>query len=110
MQVEPKSNYNVLGRMGPLHPRPEYRPKTADEGEGLKSGGERDAQSRKRAAERPAAAAAAQAVPEGRLSLQAAKALTAAAAEAIAGLDPLAVKGPHYALGRGAALMWPRYV
>jgi hypothetical protein len=108
MQVEPKNHYNVLGRMGPLQPRPEYRPRpSTTEAESQKAGGEADKRGSSRAERRSALAS----VPgEGRLSLQAAKALTAATAEAIADLDPNGRKAPHAALERGASLMIPRYV
>jgi hypothetical protein len=108
MQVEPKNNYNVLGRLGPTQPRPEYRPRAATDGSGAKAEGgvpEREA----KAGQRLAAAAAAS--TEGRLNLAAAKALCQATAEAIESLDPRACnQGPHVLVGRGAGLMYPRYV
>lgn len=108
MQVEPKNNYNVLGRMGPTQPRPEYRPRSAPEGDSPKTGtdgGGQNSKSLERAKTGPIAASA-----ESRLSLQAAKALTAETAQAIANLNPTAAKGPHSSLGPDAGLMYPRYV
>jgi hypothetical protein len=108
MQVEPKNNYNVLGRLGPTQPRPEYRPRGTLDGTGAKAeggGAEREA----KAGQRPAAAAAA--TSDGRLNLAAAKTLCQATAEAIGSLDPRACnQGPHVLVGRGAGLMYPRYV
>ena len=113
MQVEPKNNYNVIGKMGPLQPRPEYRPKSFPDGEGQKagesknSGGEKTRRDPERLEQRKVSAAASTGE---KLSLQAAKALTEATSDAIMDLDPRARKGPHSALGPEAGLMYPRYV
>jgi hypothetical protein len=107
MQVEPKNNYNVMGKMGPLQPRPEYRPKTAQDGESPKAGQERGGQNPERLQRERISSSASQA---GKLSLQSAKALTEATCEAIADLDPSARKCPHSSLSREAGMMSPRYV
>jgi hypothetical protein len=106
MQVEPKNNYNLLGRMGPLQPRAEYRPGKPKE-ESAKTGDGAGERSPERLAPRKVLGGTS---GEGRLSLQAAKALTAATAEAIESLDPGSRKGPHSDLAGQVGLMSPRYV
>jgi hypothetical protein len=116
MQVEPKNNYNVLGRLGPVQPKPEYRPRSSPEGQTTQAGGESSARTSEkpsqgsRAQERAERTRAAAAASTDRLSLQAAKNLTEATAEAITSLDPGARKGPHSYLASDAGLMYPRYV
>jgi hypothetical protein len=113
MQVESNNNYNTLGRMGPIYPRPEYRPKSApQESPGQDPGGGRDkvdvsqGHGGKAKAQKAHQAAA---LAEGRLSVNSAKALTASTAEAISRLPPQGVRqAPHAVQGLG--LLAPRYV
>jgi hypothetical protein len=120
MQVEPKNNYNVLGRLGPVQPKPEYRPRSSPEGQTTQAGGEassrtsekpsQGSRAQERAQERAERTKAAASASTERLSLPAAKNLTEATAEAITALDPGARKGPHSHLASDAGLMYPRYV
>ena len=118
MQVDNRSNYNTLGRMGPLYPRPEYRPpqKNAAElgGDGSVKGEGADKKTQKekeavtlsaslkgKGAKKPEA--------PGKLTLQAAKGLVEETGAEIAALSPKSVNGcPHGAVD-GSALMWPFY-
>jgi hypothetical protein len=112
MQVESNNNYNTLGRMGPIYPRPEYRPKSVpQESPGQDPGRERDKVdvSQGQGGKAKAQKAQASALVEGRLNVNAAKALTARTAEAISQLPPLGVRqAPHAVQGLG--MMAPRYV
>ena len=40
MQLENRNIYNTLGRVGPLYPRPEYRPPQKEPAEGAEAGKE----------------------------------------------------------------------
>jgi hypothetical protein len=123
--VESNNNYNTLGRMGPIYPRPEYRPGSRSESpkpenstsgffrspkassEDLNSGAQNGGQKTKDAVK----AAVSLKNTEGRLNLVAAKSLTLETAEAISQLEPLECNsGPHSALEKTAGLMAPRYV
>jgi hypothetical protein len=118
MQIESGNNYNPLGRLGPLYPRPEYRPgnsskdtpeKAKDGGQDQVSlaGGKGDKSKAKAQKGQKAQASAVNA--DSRLSLQSAKALTEATAEEIKRLPPQGRnQGPHAVKGLG--LMAPRYV
>ena len=116
MQVDSGNNYNVLGRTGPIYPRPEYRPtdsskKTPEETKGGQdkvsvSGGK---EGKAQAKARKELKAQTQAAADGRLNVQSAKALTSAIAESIASLPPDGRnQGPHTVKGLG--LLPPRYV
>ncbi|MDR1657237.1 MAG: hypothetical protein LBT47_06745 [Deltaproteobacteria bacterium] len=115
MLVESNNNYNPLGRLGPLHPRPEYRPRTGTEAEKLKTdeGGQTGVgtgREKSKDASSKTVAASGQNL-DGRLNLSAAKALTESVAEAISRLEPLACNcGPHGRLNPATGLMFPRYV
>ncbi|MDR0356324.1 MAG: hypothetical protein LBJ64_11430 [Deltaproteobacteria bacterium] len=116
MQVEVGNNYNPLGRMGPIHPRPEYRPGKNPSFEPRESEGPgQDAAlaSRKRTernkAESKGSAPVQSPATEGRLNLQGAKTLTELAAQAIRELDGQGTKNsPHRVDGLG--LMAPHYI
>jgi hypothetical protein len=118
MQVDSGNNYNTLGRMGPIYPRPEYRPKgppkeNTEETKGgaqdkvKLTGGQGDKAKAKAQKERGVQAQPV--VAEGRLNLQSAKVLTQITAEAITQLPPDGRnQGPHSVKGTG--LLSPRYV
>ena len=118
MQIDSGNNYNGLGRLGPIYPRPEYRPKgpAKEAPEGSQGGaqdkvnvsGGKGQQGQAKDAQK-ALAQAQRAVPDGRLNLQSAKALTQLTAEAIAGLPPDGRgQSPHETQGLG--LLAPRYL
>ncbi|MDR1872697.1 MAG: hypothetical protein LBS60_12395 [Deltaproteobacteria bacterium] len=86
--------YNPLGLLGPLNPRPEYRPpeKKEDPSPGASSSSGQETQRQSQAT--PVEAAKLR--PEKGLNLAGAKALTASVTEAISQLKPEAVNtGPH---------------
>ncbi|MDR2301159.1 MAG: hypothetical protein LBF38_03860 [Deltaproteobacteria bacterium] len=118
MQIDSGNNYNTLGKMGPIYPRPEYRPKnsTKDNPEETQ-GGAKDkvnvsggkGEKGKAAKDQKAQAQTQPALSDGRLNLQSAKILTQATAEAIANLPPEGRnQAPHTVKGLG--LLPPRYV
>jgi hypothetical protein len=118
MQIESGNNYNTLGRLGPIYPRPEYRPKNApkDNSEETKGGGQdkvtvagEKGGNSKAKAQKDQKAQAQVSVAEGRLNLQSAKALTQITADAIATLSPDGRnQGPHRVQGLG--MLSPRYI
>jgi hypothetical protein len=105
MQVE-TNNYNILGRVGPHYPQPEYRPKNNSEsGKATPEGAEQKSHSEKASTKLLFSHST-----EGRLNLQAAKALTAETALAISQLPPNGRnQGPHN-IGKNVGLLPPRYV
>ncbi|MDR0620687.1 MAG: hypothetical protein LBJ61_02235 [Deltaproteobacteria bacterium] len=117
MQIDSGNNYNTLGRMGPIYPRPEYRPRNPakDTPEETKGGAQdkvdvSGGKAKKRQANEGQKTQKAQAaVADGRLNLQSAKALTQITAQAIAELPPEGRnQSPHAVQGLG--LLAPRYV
>jgi hypothetical protein len=121
MQVESNNNYNTLGRMGPLYPRPEYRPRpNFDPSAEQSSGGGQDkvnvsansknkAKNQSQPQTQTLKAVQSSAVPEGRLNLLNAKKLTEETALAISQLNPSGHnQSPHSVTGLG--LMAPCYV
>ncbi|MDR1051786.1 MAG: hypothetical protein LBP95_12090 [Deltaproteobacteria bacterium] len=118
MQVESNNNYNTMGRMGPVYPRPEYRPgprpgqtpeETGGQGGRDKVDVSTNAGGRSGEKARKVVPVQAPAAAEGRLNLAGAKTLTETTAAAIAGLSPGGLnQAPHNVAGLG--LMAPRYV
>jgi len=104
------SNYNTLGKVGPHYERPEYRPPVPSEAEGQAPGrpeGDRSTLSSKK--EGSVAVKKAAPLPTGKISLAAARELTGATAEMIAGLPPLSTTHePHQRVS--SSLMTPVYV
>jgi hypothetical protein len=118
MQID-SGNYNTLGRLGPVYPRPEYRPKSPSKdtsGEAGESGRDKvdvangkGEQSSTKARKDLKAQNRTQAVESGRLNLQSAKSLTLVTAEAISNLPPQGRnQAPHMTQGLG--LLSPRYI
>jgi hypothetical protein len=106
MQVD-TNNYNTLGRIGPHYPQPEYRPKgNSETGKTSQEGSSnRGKQPDLVAKERLLTISS-----EGRLNLQAVKALTAQTASAISQLPPEGRnQGPHI-IGKDVGLLAPRYI
>jgi hypothetical protein len=116
MQLENRNTYNTLGRMGPIHPRPEYRPPLKEEGVGkdgsVKGEGDRkqapseslilsDSLKRKGPAAKPEG--------QGRLNLASVKGLVEYSAEGIKGLSPNSTSGCPHALATGDGLLYPTY-
>ncbi|MDR3135663.1 MAG: hypothetical protein LBU69_06185 [Deltaproteobacteria bacterium] len=115
MQIDSGSNYNPLGRTGPLYPRPEYRPKNTSGNlpEDTKGGGKDkvsvSGQKGEKGKAKAQKALSQAVVADGRLSLQSAKALTKITAESIAELSPDGINQcPH--LVQGLGLLAPRYI
>jgi hypothetical protein len=124
MQVENRNSYNATGRMGPVYPRPEYRPPqsfpetpqdgTAGEpGKGTEGKGKSQAQAqteslilspRLRRAQAPAASD-----PGVKLTAQTARALSDETADRIAGLNPRADNGCPHRKPEGHGLLYPVY-
>jgi hypothetical protein len=123
MQVENRNAYNTLGRMGPLYPRPEYRPpqnapertgggtgeagKGTDGKGGTKSGAPSESlilSGRLRKASSPPAAD-----PSARLNVQSAAELARDTAGRIAGLDPRSERGCPHRKPEGHGLLYPAY-
>ncbi|MDR1486772.1 MAG: hypothetical protein LBT62_02080 [Deltaproteobacteria bacterium] len=104
MQVD-ANNYNVLGRLGPHYPQQEFRPKgnglgkTAQDGTGQEKGSEK---TQKKGVSSSSS--------EGRLNVQAAKALTAQTAQAIAELPPNGRNQAPHVVGKNVGLLTPCYV
>jgi uncharacterized protein (DUF39 family) len=116
MQVDNRNNYNVLGKMGPLYQRPEYRPpqkNTAEtggdgqvKGEGSKKETPKDSLT---LSSNLKGKAVKKAEVQGKLNLQGVKNLVAETSADIAALSPNSVGGcPHRVIG-GDVLMYPTY-
>ncbi|MDR3153031.1 MAG: hypothetical protein LBW85_01875 [Deltaproteobacteria bacterium] len=120
MQVDNRNSYNTLGRLGPLYPRPEYRPpqnspENAPEGAGAGAGqgaeGKAKAQSESLILSPRLRKATAGQVREaqGKLGLQAAKELAEETARDITGLDPRSEYGCPHRKPEGHGLLYPVY-
>jgi hypothetical protein len=120
MQVENRNSYNPLGRMGPLYPRPEYRPPQphaegapdgAAEGAGKGAEGKGQAQTESivLSPRLKRASGGAPAEASGRLNAQSARALAEATAESISGLNPRAERGCPHRRPEGHGLLYPVY-
>jgi hypothetical protein len=126
MQVENRNNYNGLGRMGPIYPRPEYHPPRADDQEQLGQAkdkpGRTESQKKGDRAElsqagknktQPGSKARIrneEAPSGGRLNLASAKELTQETSQAIAALPPWSTtQNPHRADSH-LGLLYPTYV
>jgi hypothetical protein len=117
VQVENRNTYNTTGRVGPLYPKPEYRPPIKDlvedsQGEGKVKG---DGDKKKASSESlilsdslKRKSAVKNEVPL-KLNVVAAKALVEESAEAIMDLKPLSTTGcPHKKI-EGDGLLYPIY-
>ena len=115
MQVENRNNYNTLGRMGPLYPRPEYRPPQKNGPETGAEGtvrGEDKKETQKEAlvlSPNLKGKGIRKAEVSGKLNLQGAKALVEETGGAIARLSPGSLEGCPHRVIDGSALMWPTY-
>ncbi|MDR2339746.1 MAG: hypothetical protein LBF40_06415 [Deltaproteobacteria bacterium] len=119
MQLDNRNTYNTLGRVGPLYPRPEYRPPVKDpSGEGVsKDGSVKDGPGAKKAPSDSLILSdnlkrknlAPKADPQAKLNLQLAKDLVSESAQGIKNLEPSATDGcPHGAI-TGEGLLYPTY-
>jgi hypothetical protein len=122
MQVENRNSYNTLGRLGPLYPRPEYRPpQNAPDGAGEGAPGEagkaglgagKGSKTQSEALilspslRRPPVQAA---DAGARLNAQSAKALAEETAGMIAGLEPRSERGCPHRKPEGHGLLFPVY-
>jgi hypothetical protein len=115
MRLDNGSNYNVLGKMGPIYQRPEYRPPQKNPvetgGDGQVGKGDKK-ETRKDAltlSTKTKVKAVQKTEVQGKLNLQGVKDLTELTATDIASLSPKSVDGcPHKVIG-GDALMYPTY-
>jgi hypothetical protein len=120
VQLDNKNIYNTLGRLGPIYPRPEYRPPAKEEAGGAgsgagsfvkKGGGKGSAPSeslilaqslKKKSQSAPAA--------QERLNLAGAEALVEESAGLIKGLQPEDAFGCPHKTPDGVGLLCPSYV
>ncbi|MDR2140980.1 MAG: hypothetical protein LBR11_04200 [Deltaproteobacteria bacterium] len=111
--IDSLNNYNPLGRLGPLSPRPEYRPPGSREGEGPQTSPDPkndQAKPGRVQTASPQLGTKAKSSPESRLSLAAAQALTQEVSLAIAQLPPGSVNAGPHRLNPYWGLYYPRYV
>jgi hypothetical protein len=115
MQVENRNIYNTTGRIGPLYPRPEYRPPSKEltedpSGEGrVKGEGKNSASESLILSDRLKRKNPVKTESQGRLNVQAAKNLVLESAEGIKELSPRATTGcPHQKI-QGDGLLYPIY-
>jgi hypothetical protein len=119
MQVENRNAYNTLGRMGPLYPRPEYRPpqnapeqtdgKAGETGRGTEGKGKAPSESLILSERLKRTSAPSAPDTTGKLSAQSAKALSEETAGRIAVLDPRSEKGCPHRKPEGHGLLYPVY-
>ncbi|MDR2422093.1 MAG: hypothetical protein LBE01_01800 [Deltaproteobacteria bacterium] len=104
-------NYNPLGLIGPLRPRPEYRPPSTRE-ESSNSKGEPTAKKTAsgQVAANPKEAQKIKSEADGRLNLATAQSLTRETSEAIANLPPEGRNAGPHRLNPYWGLVSPRYV
>ncbi|MDR3205376.1 MAG: hypothetical protein LBV23_11680 [Deltaproteobacteria bacterium] len=114
MQVE-NNNYNTLGRLGPLYPRPEYRPKNnaetgAERGGAKEEAGQREGLKLTLGQKSFKKAEAIKANRDERLTLSMAKSLTEETAQAITLLPPDGRRHAPHVTGPNMGLLIPTYV
>jgi hypothetical protein len=125
MQVENRNAYNTLGRMGPMYPRPEYRPpqnfpmpledgKAGDagkgtEGKGTEGKGKAPADSLILSPRLKRSSAPVASEITGKLNPLTAKSLVEETAGRISGLDPRSENGCPHRKPEGHGLLYPVY-
>ncbi|MDR2613647.1 MAG: hypothetical protein LBG06_12850 [Deltaproteobacteria bacterium] len=121
MLVENRFSYNPMGRLGPVYPRPEYRPPQNAPGDGPgDAAGEAGKGAGGKAEKAPSeslvlsprlrrAAGGAAADAGARLNLQGARELAGETARGIAGLDPRSENGCPHRMPQGHGLLYPAY-
>ncbi|MDR2351585.1 MAG: hypothetical protein LBF22_00210 [Deltaproteobacteria bacterium] len=118
MQVENRNNYNTLGQMGPLYPRPEYPPPA--KGGNLSPGEDANVNQGKNSstpsvilggtlpAKKTQESQDTKEIPA-KINLETAKKLASETGELIENLAPLATQGcPHRSV-QGYGLLYPTY-
>ena len=120
MQLENRNTYNTLGRVGPLYPRPEYRPPQKEPAEGAGAGKEGSVRGGDAGKKAPSESLilseslkqksrAQKPESQGRLNAASAAELAARSSELIRELSPSAVNGCPHRMPSGEGLLYPVY-